>query len=114
MVLKVFCDLYREILVFDFSDLVVTEVVNLVLVKEVMLGAEMGHVCVNRVSSLQFRCGALSVLLDVAEICPFGTMRHGVGVVLTRCTIAGRLHVWISIEVVLCNQFLADALVYSI
>ena len=85
MVSRVFCDLYREILVFDFSGLLVAEVVNLVLVKEVMLGAgDGGHVCVNRdceLIAVKSRCGALSGLVDVAEICPLGPMRrHGVGV----------------------------------
>lgn len=110
MVSRVFCDLYREILVFDFSGLLVAEVVNLVLVKEVMLGAgDGGHVCVNRdceLIAVKSRCGALSGLVDVAEICPLGPMRRhggGSGVVLTRCKIVGRLHVWIGIEVVLCR-----------
>lgn len=46
--------------------------------KEVVLGGDMGHVCVNLVnvicSSLRFQCGAFSVLLDLAEICSFGVL----------------------------------------
>ena len=81
MVSRVFCDLYREILAFDFSGLLVAEVVNLVLVKEVMLGAgDGGHVCVNRdceLIAVKSRCGALSGLVDVAEICPFDLVLCG-------------------------------------
>jgi hypothetical protein len=52
------------------------------------------------------KCRKSSKLMNiviVAEICPFGPMRHGVGVVLTRCKVVGRLHVWIGTEVVLCS-----------